>query len=300
MRVLITGGSSLLGRYLLQTKPHDCDIALTWNQNINAVAETLDLWYKLDIRDRPEVFNVFEIFRPDLVIHCAALGGVDFAEGDKSLNPNGYQLTFEVNVTGTTHIIDACNGYKAKLIYISTNAVYSGEQPPYNENDPLEPVNAYGVIKRHAEQATRDLARKWLIVRPFLMYGWPWPGGRTNWAVKLIEELGSKAYKLVNDHIWMPTYAEEVAETIWALSDRNHEIYNVAAPERATLYEFGRKVCDVFELEERLVEPVKSGYFPTIAKRPHDTTYDLIKLGEAGVRLSDIKTGLEKMKKEIE
>jgi dTDP-4-dehydrorhamnose reductase len=215
MRVLITGGSSLLGRYLLQTKPQDADIALTWNKNDVNIS---GIWYRLDIRNRADVFDTFEVFRPDLVIHCAALGGVDFA-----------------NVTGTKNVIDACNGYKTKIIYVSSNAVFSGNLPPYDEKSPLEPVNAYGSIKRQAEQTIRDLARKWLIIRPFLMYGWPYPGGRTNWAVKLAETLGNKSYKLVHDHVWMPTYAKEVAETIWRLSNQDHEIYNVAAPERATL-----------------------------------------------------------------
>jgi dTDP-4-dehydrorhamnose reductase len=217
---------------------------------------------------------------------------------DKDVNPEGYQLTFEVNVTGTKNVIDACNGYKTKIIYVSSNAVFSGNLPPYDEKSPLEPINAYGSIKRQAEQTIRDLARKWLILRPFLMYGWPYPGGRTNWAVKLVENLGNKSYKLVHDHVWMPTYAKEVAETIWQLSDQDHEIYNVAAPESVTLYEFGLKVCEVFDLEKRLIEPVQSDHFPSIAPRPKDTEYDLVKLSSQGIRLSDIKTGLEKMRAE--
>jgi len=288
MKVLITGGSSLLGRYLLQTKP-DYDIALTYQKNFRNSKDVA--WYHLDIRNRVDVYDVFDMFRPDLVIHCAAIGAVDFAEID-------YQSVFDVNVTGTGNVIDACNGYKAKFIYVSSNAVFSGKQPPYDERSPLEPINSYGIIKRHAERMVRDTAQKWLIIRPFLLYGYPYIGGRKNWAVKLIEGLGNKSYKLVHDHVWMPTYAKEVGETIWQLSNQDHEIYNVAAPERATLYEFGLKVCEVFELETRLIEPVQSGYFPKIAPRPKDTTYDLMKLSSKGIMLSDIKTGLEKMRED--
>ena len=293
MKILITGGSGLLGRYLLRTKPANNEVALTWNKNISGATDKLNLWYKLDVRDRASVFDIFELFRPDLVIHTAALGGVDFAE------EGGYQETFNVNVTSTKHIIDACNGYKSKLIYISSNAVFSGSEPPYNEKSPLEPVNSYGVIKRAAERVVRDMARKWLIVRPFLLYGWPYLGGRTNWASTLASQLGKKSYKLVNDHIWMPTYAEDVAKTIWKLSDQYNEIYNVAAPERVTLYEFGLRICEAFNLEKRLIEPISSTYFHGIAARPKDTTYDLVKLSEQGIMLSYIKIGLEKMKNEL-
>lgn len=291
MKVLITGGSSLLGKYLLQTKPPDTEIFLTYHKNSHAQPDAP--CYHLDIRDRSSIFELFEIVRPDLVIHCAAIGSVDFAEDEK-----GYQEVFAVNVTGTANVADACNGYKSKLIYVSTNAVYGGKSPPYDETAPLEPVNGYGVIKKHAERTVRELARKWLIVRPFLLYGWPYPGGRTNWAVNVIEKLKTGSCKLVDDHIWQPTYAGDAAVAIWQLAKEDHEIYNVASPERATLYEFGLKVCDVFGLEKGLISPVHSGYFPSIAPRPKDTSYDLSKLSKYGIMLSDIKTGLEKMRAE--
>jgi dTDP-4-dehydrorhamnose reductase len=295
MKVLITGGSGLLGRYLLKTEPSDVEIALTWHENPSGTTETSDIWYKLDVRNRAAVCDLFEAIRPDLVIHCAAVGSVDFAQ-----NESGYQSVFEVNVTGTSHIVDACNGYKSKLIYISTNAVYAGDNPPYDEDSQLEPVNSYGVIKVAAEQAVKDKAKRWVIIRPFLLYGWPYPGGRTNWAVKLIQGLGDKSYKLVHDHIWQPTYADDVAWAIWKLSGQDNQIYNVATMERATLYEFGLKVCDVFGLEKQLIEPVGSDYFPTIAPRPQDTTYNLEKLTANGIMLNDIRTGLEKMRMENE
>jgi len=307
MKVLITGGSGLLGKYLIQTKPGEYEIALTYHTNFHSSILGV-IWYHLDIRNRADVFDIFERFRPDLVIHCAAIGSVDFAEGVE-----GYQPVFDVNVTGTKHVVDAANGYKSKIIYISTNAVFSGNLPPYNEKSPLEPVNSYGVIKKQAEQTVRDLAKKWLIIRPFLLYGWPYLGGRNNWASAIVEKLTDSkgSYKLVNDHIWQPTYAKDMATAIWELSsDQDHEIYNIASPERATLYEFGLKVCEVFGLEKNLIKPVESGYFPTIAnesgyfptiaKRPKDTTYDLVKLLAKGIMLNDIKTGLEMMRAENE
>lgn len=291
MKVLITGGSGLLGKSLRGTKPDNAEIALTWNKNIVGVTNTLDLWYKLDIRNRADVFEVFEVFKPNIVIHCASIGGVDYSE-------DHYMETRDVNVSGLSHIIDACQGYKSKLIYISTNAVFSGKEPPYNENSPLEPVNSYGVIKREAERRVIDYADKWLIIRPFMLYGWPYSGGRTNWAVYIVNAFkNGKRQKLVDDIIWMPTYAPDCANVIWNLAAKeiDKEIFNVAAPERVTLYQFGLHVCDVFGLDKDLLKPVKSDFFPSIAKRPKDTTYDLVKLTKYGFVLSDIKTGLERM-----
>jgi dTDP-4-dehydrorhamnose reductase len=298
MRVLITGGSGLLGKSLLETKPDDIEVALTWNKNITGVADTLNLWYKLDIKNRSDVFEVFEVFKPNIVIHCASIGSVDYTESH-------YQEVRDVNVGGLNNVIDAANGYKSRLIYISSNAVFSGKTPPYDEKSPLEPTNAYGVIKREAEGLIRSNAEKWLIFRPFMLYGWPWLGGRINWAVKVIGELQlNRMLKLVDDVTWMPTYAPDCASVIWKLlfqKELDKEIFNVASPERATLYQFGLKVCEVFSLEKNLLKPVNSDFFSigqgaVKAKRPKDTTYDLIKLSRYGFMLSDIRTGLEDMR----
>jgi dTDP-4-dehydrorhamnose reductase len=177
--------------------------------------------------------------------------------------------------------------------------------PPYDENSPLEPVNAYGVIKREAESLIRSNSEKWLIFRPFMLYGWPWLGGRVNWAIRIVGELQlNRRLKLVDDVTWMPTYAPDCAATIWKLlfqKELDQEIFNVASPERATLYQFGLKVCEVFGLEKNLLRSVDSDFFSigqgaVKAKRPKDTTYDLVKLSQHGFMLSDIKTGLEKMR----
>ncbi len=293
MKVLIIGGSSLLGKYLAKTRPDDCDLFLTWYRNIPEVSTATTIWHRLDVRIREDVFELFELVKPDVVIHCAAIGSVDYAK-------DHYQEVSAVNVSGVKYVALAANYYGAVMVYISSNAVFSGKEPPYNENSALNPVNDYGIIKMLAERTVKDIAKKWIIIRPFLLYGWPYPGGRTNWAKSIIEKLGQseESYKLVDDHIWMPTHAGGVAEAIWRLLYQDEGIYNVASPERATLYEFGLKVCEVFSLEKNLIQPIESDYFPSLAKRPHDTSYDLVRLSEAGIMLSDIKTGLEKMRDE--
>ncbi len=292
MKILITGASGLLGKSLLETKPDDTILTQTWFKNLYGVSLGQDIWLKLDIRNKADVYDVFQQIQPDVVIHCAAIGSVDYAEDHRD-EVSG------VNFLGTKNVIEAARDYAARIVYISTNAVFSGNLPPYDEKSSLEPINAYGAIKTQAERYVRDVALEWTIIRPFLLYGWPYQGGRNNWANAIIEKFrgGLGSFKMVNDHYWQPTYAPDCAEAIWKLLfQKGNHIFNVASQERATLYEFGLKVCDVFGLEKNLIQPVGSEYFPSIAKRPVDTTYDLKKLKGMGIVLSDIKTGLEKMR----
>jgi dTDP-4-dehydrorhamnose reductase len=287
MRVLITGGSSLLGRALLDTAPQDTEVEATWYTNYVSLA----VGHQLNITDKSQVRYLFDRVQPELVIHCAANGSVDFAE-------KNYIDATLVNIEGTKNILWAARDYYAKVIYISTNAVFDGEQGPYSEASECKPINAYGSIKRQAELQVSQYRSDWQIIRPFLLYGWPWPGGRPNWATLVIDKLSKgEPLKLVNDVIWQPTYAQDCAKAIWQLSGEAPGIYHVASEERVTLYEFGQKVARVWGLDGGLLQPVGSDHFASMAPRPKDTTYNLDKIKGLGVKLDGIEAGLRRMKK---
>ncbi len=286
MKVLITGGSSLLGKYLFESKPNNIDIESTWHTNFIEGAR------RVDITDKMRVYDVFGRVKPDVVIHCAAIGDVELAETD-------YQAVHNTNVSGTVNVARAALRYDTKVIHISSNAVFSGDDPPYGEGDACDPINAYGKIKRKAERLLVDwLDLDWLIIRPFMLYGWPYLGGRNNWGATIINSLKEgKTLKLVNDRIWMPTHAEDVAKTIWQLIEASG-IYHVASPERATLHTFGLKIAKVYGFDIGLIEGVPSSYFQGIATRPHESTYDLSKITKLGIELDGIEDGIRRMKSE--
>ena len=284
MKTLVTGGSSLLGRALLNTIPEGYQVEATWYTNyiLNQ--------HQLNVTDKSQVRYLFDRVQPNLVIHCAAQGSVDFAE-------KNYSIAFEVNVHGTENILWAARDYHAKVIYISTNAVFDGLNPPYDEESECNPVNRYGSIKRQAEEKVMAYNGWWQIVRPFLLYGWPHKGGRGNWATLIIDKLSKgESLKLVNDVVWQPTYVVDCATAIWQLSSQQQGIYHVASEERATLYDFGLKVAKVWQLDADLLQPVSSGEFANMAPRPRDTTYSLGKIKGLGIELSGIEVGLQRMK----
>lgn len=291
MKALITGGSSLLGKYLFRTKPNNVQLENTWYSNF--IPYRTD--YQLDIKNKVQVHNAFNSFRPDVVIHCAAIGDVELAETD-------YQMVHETNVIGTGNVIRAARRFDTKVIYISSNAVFSGNQAPYHEDFGCGPVNNYGKIKRQAERLLIDWAElNWLIIRPFMLYGWPYKGGRDNWGATIVNNLqAGETIKLVNDKIWMPTYAGDVARAIWQLIEigGNREIYHVASLERATLHTFGLKIAKVYGFDTDLIEGVPSSYFQSIAARPVDSTYNLDRIAKLGIELDGIEDGIKRMRDE--
>ncbi|MGY2894076.1 SDR family oxidoreductase [Deinococcus sp. UYEF24] len=142
MKILLTGGNGRLGTELQQLIP-----------DIVAPGST-----ELDITDLGIVLDIVRRERPDLIVHAAAYTNVGGAEKDRA-------KCWTVNVEGTRNMALAANEVGAKLLHISTDYVFDGEQGGYKETDTPGPtVNYYSLTKLVAEEAARSAA-KHLIVR---------------------------------------------------------------------------------------------------------------------------------------
>jgi len=284
MIIVITGASGLLGRYLLKTQPqkefegmgliNEHDIIPCYRNN------PIPNGFKLDLSD--PIKQLFEI-EPDLIIHCAANGDVD----DVEQNP---AEAVKSDLLATIELMRYCEKMKCKLITISTNAVYDGHNPPYEEYSQRHPVNLYGKIKSLADDIIMKSTCEWMIIRPIFLYGWPNKGGRENWVTKIIT--AKKELKLVTDSYTQPTYAGDVASVIWDHINRDtwRFIHNVSSVNEISIYEFGLMVKGVFNLECNISQS-KLSSFKSIAPRPLNTCF-----GTGFLR--NAKNGLQKMKDE--
>lgn len=133
MKVVVTGGSGQLGQAFA---------ALT-----DSFAGQLVILgsHAMDVTSPAQVNSVFQQARPDVVIHAAAYTAVDAAEEVP-------EEAFRVNVIGTRNIAAACLDYGSKLVYLSTDSVFDGQQNrPYTEFDRPNPLNIYGRSKLEGE-----------------------------------------------------------------------------------------------------------------------------------------------------
>ncbi len=270
--LLVTGGTGLLGKALATAVPPEVQPCWTHLRDLPAGLAPSG-FTRLDVADRESVFRLFARLRPAAVVHAAAMGNVDFAEQNR-------EAARQVNVRATQNIVDACREHGARLVYLSSNAVFDGDHPPYDESSPRHPVNSYGRLKVEAEDLVLASGLSWTLVRPILMYGWPYPHGRDNPVTTWIRQLSAgQPVKAVDDRYWQPLYVGDCARLIWSLLQQQSEgIFHVAGPERLSMEEFARETARVFQLEERLIEPVHSDFFPALAPRPVDTSFVLTKL----------------------
>jgi len=293
-RVLITGGTGLLGVAIQQSAPTDIQGFSVYFPKRSLPAPLPFPVRSADVSDRKQMESVFEWAKPDVVIHTAAIGSVDFAERNR-------EQTRKINIGGTEVVAALCEIFKSRLIYISSNAVFDGQSPFYSETAPVNPINYYGQLKVEAENIVRESSVPWGIVRPILMYGWPYPSERDNpvaWWVRLLGN--GEPIKVVDNVFSKPLPSWSCAEIVWAVV-RQHRtgIYHAAGRDHLSLYRFALEVAGVFDLDPGLISPVPDSYFPAIAPRPRDTSFDTSKMeNELGMKPVGVRDGLLRMKTE--
>lgn len=231
---------------------------------------------QLDITNRERVFQVLGDEMPDVVLDAAAYTAVDAAENE------GKELNWLVNAEGTKNLADASFKIGAKLVYISTDYVFSGdENKEYKETDLVNPQNEYGKAKLAGEEAVEASGVKYYIIRTSWVFG----EFGSNF-VYTMQDLASKLDKIsvVNDQYGRPTWTRTLAEfMIYLISnDVDYGIYNLSNDKTATWYEFAKEILKNKKID---IEPVSSGMFPSKAYRPKNSILSLSKTKKTGFKI---------------
>jgi dTDP-4-dehydrorhamnose reductase len=246
MRIIITGGKGVLGRTLCRNLArHELLVA--------DLPET-------DITSPAAIDTVIRDFKPDTLIHAAAMTAVDACE----VHPD---LAFKVNAVGSANVAAACHRHKARLIALSTDYVFDGTLPrPYHEWDSLAPRTVYGASKKAGEEAIQSLCPDHLIIRIAWLYG---PGGPSflHTMVKLGATTGDPL-KVVQDQIGNPTSTDAAAQLIERFLDVPAAgILHGSCEGEGSWYDFA---CEIFRHRpgRRNVIPCTTSEFPRAAPRP--------------------------------
>lgn len=294
MKVLVTGGTGLLGKGLIENAGLEVEVVATYLGDYKMRDDDRVRYIQLDIRDFGGYDQLYKEFKPDVTIHTAGIGSPDFAELNRD-------TVLDVNCNGTRNIIGMCEKYDSMFIYISSNGIYDGDNAPYGEEDAAEPVNYYGVVKLMGEDITRKARVPFAIVRPILMYGWPFPSERGNIVTLAISKLARGERVHAYDDVYAnPLLNTSCAEAIWRMiNDKKFGVFNIAGADRVSVYEFLVKAAEVFALNRDLISPVQQGFFNELARRPRDTSFNTTKMErELGLKPLSLAEGLSLMKKD--
>mgnify|MGYP001863706955 CR=1 FL=1 len=230
-KILITGVAGFIGsnlaKKILQTEPSVTVIGL---DNINDYydvglkkkrLEKLTqyknfIFIKGNIAEKKIVAELFEKYKPDIVVNLAAQAGVRYS----ITNPDAY---IESNVMGFYNILEACRAYPVEhLVYASSSSVYGANQKvPYSTDDKVDnPVSLYAATKKSNELFAHCYSKLYNIpttgLRFFTVYG---PAGRPDMAYfsftnKLIKGEKIQIFNYGNCQRDF-TYIDDIVEGVW-------------------------------------------------------------------------------------
>ncbi len=244
MRILITGAQGQLGHALQQ--------ALSGEDLVLKDLPEFDL-------TRPDSEAQIVAARPSAILHVGAYTNVDGAERE----PDRAML---VNAQGTTMVARAAATINARLIYLSTDYVFDGNQTtPYREEDMPRPINAYGQSKREGEIAAFAGCPNTLVVRTAWLYGYA-----GNNFVKTIMRLATEKpfLDVVGDQRGCPTNADDLALVLKDLVKTDlRGICHVTNTGDCTWHEFAEAIVNRMDLSIP-VRPITTAQAGRLARRP--------------------------------
>ncbi|ACL22470.1 dTDP-4-dehydrorhamnose reductase [Desulfitobacterium hafniense DCB-2] len=261
MKILVTGVNGQLGydvcKVLTERGLEHCGVDIT----------------DFDITDERAVKDYLIDYHPDAVIHCSAWTAVDAAEDQP-------EKAVAINVGGVRNIASACKVLGAKLVYISTDYVFSGFGDHFYEvDDETGPLSVYGKTKLDGEMAVKELLSCYFIVR----ISWAF-GVNGNNFVKTMLRLAERQdeVSVVCDQFGSPTYTADLAPLLCDMIETSHfGTYHATNEGICSWAEFA---AEIFKLAGRAVKvnEIMTCNYPTKAVRPLNSRLSKDKLVEAG------------------
>lgn len=246
MKSMIIGAKGMLGQAVMTA----------W-ADLNPVGRDLP---EIDITNPASIAAALDAEQPNIVVNCAAYTAVDKCETEE-------MLATKINGTAVGYVAKACAQRKIKLIHISTDYVFDGQQESgYQEKAMLDPLNAYGRSKAVGEKELMANTDDYYLVRTSWLYG---PGGK-NFVTTMLNLAKTKTeLKVINDQHGKPTYTRDLAMFLkqLVLDHAPSGIYHGVNEQETTWYDFAQTIFKEAGVHMS-VQPCTSAEYPLPAKRP--------------------------------
>jgi dTDP-4-dehydrorhamnose reductase len=240
---------------------------------------------EFDIANREQTLTEIARLAPRLIVNCAAATDVDRCELD-------HDYADAANAVGPGYVARAAAAVGARMIHISTDFVFDGAKGAgYVETDEPRPLSYYGLSKLRGEEAVLAALPGAIVVRTSWLYG----GGNAHFPAKVLGWAAARPQiKVVDDQSGSPTYAEDLAAALLALSKTNAAgLYHLGGAGCVSRYEWARAILAIAGVATEVL-PASSADFPLPAARPPCSCLDCSRAAALGVELPPWQDGLSR------
>ncbi|MFC6860970.1 dTDP-4-dehydrorhamnose reductase [Zunongwangia atlantica] len=259
LKILVTGGKGQLAQ---------CIEKLSSSYQFELVFRSSS---ELDITNAKKIEQELSNYNYDYCINCAAYTQVDKAESDA-------KKADIINHVAVENLAKSCAKSQVKLIHISTDFVFSGDNSiPYLEDDKTLALGVYGQTKLEGESKIIQNLDQFFIIRTSWLYS-----EFGNNFLKSMLKYGKEREELsvVFDQVGTPTYAMDLAEVILGIiqsQSKDYGVYHYSNEGVASWYDFAFNIFNLAGVNCKL-KPIRSKDYPTPAKRPSFSVLDKSKI----------------------
>jgi len=285
--LLVTGASGFLGWAICRTTRESwTTVGTAYRHPVSCPGVQMR---SVDATDYSVLKQLFASVRPDAVIHAAALSKPNYCQE----HPDESEA---INVTASANIAGLCAESGIPCVFTSSDLVFDGRHPPYNEESPVHPISLYGEQKVRAEMAMRDRCPTVVVCRLPLMFGAGGPAANGTFmqmiqAVKRGEEM-----RLFVDEMRTPVSTEAAARgLILALKKCTSRTLHLGGPESISRWDFGKLAAEVLDLREARIVPCRQTDVPMPAPRPQDVSLDSTRARAIGYRPGALRQELYRL-----
>lgn len=259
-KILLLGSQGLIGSRLANKLRQENEVFTTYHKKNN---DNLSL--ELDILSEDSIERVFNLTKPEVVINlCAVYNNLQFCEDNK-------KLVMAVNGSSLKTISINANKHSAFLMNFSTDYVFDGKHGNFREDDPVSPINCYGVSKAEGEKNVREFAKDYCIIRTSMVYG--------NNTIKktlpewILEGVRSPKLEIIYDQFMTPTYLENLCNMILEVLTRRYRgTIHLAGKDRVSRYDFALSLLNMLKIPTDNIVKVKNSDIVGNENRPKDSS----------------------------
>jgi len=266
MNILVVGSTGQLGS--------DCMSALGKCGTVQGMG-----FPQIDIADESRTLEMLGQLRPEVVVNCAAYTAVDACESDPEC--------WKVNADGPAHLAKWAAANAAFLVHVSTDYVFAGGKPlfsAYVEADVPAPVSEYGKSKLEGEQAILDSGANAAILRTAWLYG---ASGKNflKTMLRLALQNPEREIRVVDDQFGSPTWSHTLARQIAAVVEaRAVGLFHATSEGYCSWHDLADGFLKQMGVPFQMA-PCTSAEYPTPARRPQNSIFENVRLGEAGLNV---------------
>lgn len=245
----------------------------------------------LDIGDEASCVELIKSFRPDYVVHTAAIAATAYCNE----HPD---LAYEVNVNGTLNIAKGCQITSSKLIFLSSEQVFNGnfERGPYSEEQTPCPDTVYGQNKLKAEERLKKMLDELWILRFPWLFGMPERGLNINpnilWSTIQTAISGKRESVTANEYRGM-SYVYDIIEKFEKILEIPYDTYHVGAENDLSRYEAACLVLKELGLNHRIGELIEKDE-DKYRDHPRDVRLSTAKIRNLGIHFLNTEEGIKK------